>query len=79
MQNPKWLYMHFNNRAELVTLAPGLCPERRFVPLARSGNIFLSILHLMRIASKSWENALFADEKKSKYKGYQYLYKIFES
>ncbi len=24
-----------NNRAELVTLAPGLRPERRFAPLAR--------------------------------------------
>ena len=28
-------YPGVNSRAELVTLAPGLCPERRFAPLAR--------------------------------------------
>ena len=28
-------YPGVNNRTELVTLAPGLCPERCFAPLAR--------------------------------------------
>ncbi len=29
-----------NSRAELVTLAPGLRPERRFAPLARGQIVF---------------------------------------
>ncbi len=35
-----------NSRAELVTLAPGLRPERRFAPLARGLNIFLNFSRL---------------------------------
>ena len=35
------IYSCVNSRAELVTLAPGLRPERRFAPLARG--LFLTI------------------------------------
>ena len=34
------IYPGVNSRAELVTLAPGLRPERRFAPLAR-GSLWL--------------------------------------
>ena len=37
--------MYVNAKAELVTLAPGLRPERRFAPLARGLNIAY-MLHL---------------------------------
>ncbi len=35
-------YAGLNSRAELVTLAPGVRPERRFAPLARG--LFLVLL-----------------------------------
>ncbi len=38
------IYPGVNSRAELVTLAPGLRPERRFAPLARG--ISGKVLHL---------------------------------
>ena len=37
--------MYVNAKAELVTLAPGLRPERRFAPLAR-GIVMIKILPL---------------------------------
>ncbi len=36
------IYPGVNSRAELVTLAPGLRPERRFAPLARGLYIYFS-------------------------------------
>ncbi len=50
------LCSHFpgvNSRAELVTLAPGLRPERRFAPLARG------LHHLKRATAEDLE--IFAD------------------
>ena len=34
--------MHVNAKAELVTLAPGLRPERRFAPLARGLSVLIT-------------------------------------
>ena len=34
------IYQGVNSRAELVTLAPGLRPERRFAPLAREKSVY---------------------------------------
>ncbi len=44
------IYLGVNSRAELVTLAPGLRPERRFAPLARG----LENMHAatLRLATK---------------------------
>ncbi len=45
------IYPGVNSRVELVTLAPGLRPERRFPPLARGLYFYQSIdSHLPRIA-----------------------------
>ena len=46
-----------NSRAELVTLAPGLRPERRFAPLARGiWNLFRVLLFISNISRVSEVN-----------------------
>ena len=37
--------MYVNAKAELVTLAPGLRPERRFAPLARGLEVTIASLN----------------------------------